>query len=535
MDWNDSLLWLIGLSAAIFAFRVVSQRPWAWGWTLVLVLIGGTIAVGWFRFPAVVGYVALAEWCVLVLAPSVAQRTALRLVNSRRPNVARWIARVAVWLHPADGWDETRKFIDALALLQRGETAAGRERLAALRDQRTSLGRTAIAMQARQSADWAGILEWLEQQPDREELLQDVSLADVYLQSLGETGRRGEMLAEYHRLMSGDSHPTAQVRVAALCGDVAAVDALLRGPLHGWPAEIAEFWVATARQAAGDPGAAAAFARLTASDIGLISGLAARRLATPVAPMQADELNAAAQATLATLRSDVRHEIEFAVLSSTPYRRAIVTWLIAGLLTINFLRELAGGAEDEQNLVALGAIVIPATPDTSEWWRPFAAAFIHFGWAHFLMNLFGLLFLGARLERAWGWWKTAVCYLAAIVVSMTITPRLLEAASSEPQILAGASGGIMGLLGGLLGHLLIGRWRRRTPQVAQQLSMLISFVLLQSVFDLSHPEVSQQAHLLGLAAGCVCGLIFGWCSPQPAGETRTAAVVSGEVESDVVA
>jgi rhomboid protease GluP len=149
-------------------------------------------------------------------------------------------------------------------------------------------------------------------------------------------------------------------------------------------------------------------------------------------------------------------------------------------------------------------------PSYDEWWRPITAAFLHFGWPHFLMNLFGLLYLGGRLERAWGPWRTLVCYAAATGVSMSVTPWLLEQSpTTEPQILAGASGGIMGLLGGLLGHLLIGRLRRRTPQVARQLSLLLSFVVLQTMFDLSHEQVSYQAHLLGLGTGAFVGLIFG--------------------------
>jgi membrane associated rhomboid family serine protease len=82
----------------------------------------------------------------------------------------------------------------------------------------------------------------------------------------------------------------------------------------------------------------------------------------------------------------------------------------------------------------------------------------------------------------------------------------------------------MGLLGGLLGYLVIGRLRRHTPLVARQLTLLIGFVLLQTLFDLTHQEVSQQAHLLGLATGVGFGLLVGGCSSSSRVVARHAPV-----------
>lgn len=518
MDWNNTLLWLVGLSAVIFASRVVLQRPIPRGWAIKLLLVIATTVVGWLLFPQQVGFVLLAEWIVLILFPSAGQRLGIRLIQSRRIRLARWVTRVASWLHPFDGWSASRQFVEALAALQTGDTQRGQQLLGALQNRNSPLGRTALAMQVRQAADWPGFVHWIDLQPDRSQLLADNALVDVYLQALGELGRRREMLAEWAQQLQDESHPAAEMHVAALCGDESTAQALLQGPLQSWPREMAEFWIATARQVQGHPDAVSTLDRLRQSSSGLVSTAAHRRLSHPLQTITPGELDADALETLQRLRQDALHERQFAVLSSTPYRRPVVTWMIAAVLTLTFLVELQGGAEDEENLIQLGAIVVPREPFFTEWWRPLTAAFLHFGWAHFLMNLFGLLFLGVRLERAWGWWRTFVCYLAAILVSMTVTPWLLEQSTEGPQILAGASGGIMGLLGGLLGHLLIGRWKRRTPQVAHQLSLLFGFVLLQTMFDLSHVEVSQQAHLLGLATGTVCGLVFAVTMPPEASD-----------------
>ena len=63
------------------------------------------------------------------------------------------------------------------------------------------------------------------------------------------------------------------------------------------------------------------------------------------------------------------------------------------------------------------------------------------------------------------------------------------------------------MLGALLGRLLHGRFVARSPVVRGQLVLLVAVVLLQVAFDLSVPEVSSTAHLIGLLTGLLFGLI----------------------------
>lgn len=518
MDFNDTLFWLVSLSTALLGLRTLAQRPLPWGWCAVLLVLAAGLAAGRIWLPDYVGILGLVYWMVLVLIPTLGQRVAVHLASTRRPRAARFVARLITRLHPADGWNSTRDFVDALIALQQGRDTEAALLLARLQDARTSVGRSVIALQIRQTGHWQRFLAWIDIVPDRDALLADGNLLDVYLQSLGETGRRNQMLHEFARRLRGHAHAIAQLRVAALAGEVDVVEQLLRGSQRGWPSEVAEYWRASARQVAGRRDEAGPMLEsLTASENALIARLARQRLEQPLPELTPEELDESARTAIHTLRSDVEHEARFAVMSSTPDRRPIVTCLIALVLTINFFREIPGGTQDLDNLIDLGAIVIPRRPHPElpfartfdEWWRPITAACLHFGWAHFLMNLCGLLYLGTRFERACGHVWTVLCYAAAVAASMTLTPWLLERNSRELQILAGALGGIMGLLGGLLGFLVVGRFRRHTPLVARQLSLLIGFVLLQTAFDLSHREVSQQAHLLGLTAGFMVGLFAG--------------------------
>lgn len=533
MDFHDSLFWLVSLSTVLLAARIAVQRPFPWGWCGVLALLAGGLVAGRQWLPQQIGYLAAGYWLAFILAPMLGQRLAVHCVARRRPRLARLVARGVTLLHPADGWRTTPEFIEALIALQQGRQADAALLLDRLQDAGSPVGRSVIALQVRHTGQWQQFLTWLEHMPDRDALLFDGNLVDIYLQALGETGRRRAMLQEYERRLHRSSHPSAQLRVAALTGEVQAVEQLLHGPLRGWPPEVREFWRGTALQVAGRPEAATALlSPLTACENALIARLARHRLDQPLPPLSAEELDETARRALDVLRSDVEHEARFAVMSSTPYRRPVVTLAIALLLAGNFVREIPGGSQDLENLIELGALVIPRhpygdhplAPRFDEWWRPITAAFLHFGWAHFLMNSAALLYLGSRLERAWGHAWTLACYAAAVTISMTVTPWLLEGTTEEIQILAGASGGIMGLLGGLLGYLVIGRLRRHTPLVARQLTLLVGFVLLQTLFDLTHQEVSQQAHLLGLATGLVVGLIVGCRSSNSVGNARHATV-----------
>lgn len=538
MDWNDTLLGLVCLSAGVLALRVLGQRPWPRGWLTVLLLLTAVLSVGWWKFPNWVGFAGLAIWLLLVVLPALGQRLALQWAATQRSVWAQWLARLVTALHPADGWPQTRLFIEALAALQQGRGAEARALLQRLQQSGSTLSHAATALQVRQAGDWTGYLQWVETHPGRQRLLQDGQLLDTYLQALGETGQRARMVQEFQSHPAAHSQAATQLRVAALVGDEITVGRLLTGALRSWPPDAAAGWRATAEQVRGYPAAGEVFERLSQSSSLLVAVPAAQRLQRPLSPLGAGELGEAEREALRELSRDIAHDGRFAVLSSVPWRRPLVTYLLAALLALNFVRELPGGAEDPDNLVELGAIVIPRRPPVfmpwlpsyDEWWRPITAAFLHFGWPHFLMNLCGLLYLGARLERAWGPWRTLLCYAAAVMVSMSVTPWWMERTATEMQILAGASGGIMGLLGGLIGHLLIGRLRRRTPQVARQLTVLLGFVLLQTVFDLSIEQVSQQAHLLGLATGCVFGVATSaatfWRSEDAGGDTARAATAA---------
>jgi rhomboid protease GluP len=523
MDFNDSLVGLVGLSTAILGLRLSQSKPAPRGWLAVLAVLIAVLAVGSWLLPGYVGYVALAAWGCLVLLPTLGQRVAIRWANAGRPRMARHLARLVTLAHPADGWSDTREFVETLVALQQGDAEQANRLLAGLQTRDTQFGRSAVALAIRQSGEWERFLRDIERSGLKRLILADGNMLDVYLQALGETGQISAMLAEYGRRPGLHSHATAQLRIAALTGDVETTRRLLNGGLSEWPADVRRFWIATARQARGDDATLDDFHELSRSHNLLVSNLSRRRTEQPLAVVRPADLSADDQSLLDRLHHDVRHDARYAVLTRKSSGWPWVTLLLTLAMIANFLREIPGGVENYGNLVDKGAIVIADFPDDwpesryDEWWRPFSAAFVHFGWAHFLMNIVALLYLGRQLEQSWGHTGMLLCFFVAVFVSMAVTPRFLPTEEHDLQLLAGASGGIMGLLGGLLGHLIAGWLRHRTPEVQRQMLLLLMLVVLQTTFDFLHPYVSYHAHLLGLVTGLTIGFLWG-----AAAQTETA-------------
>jgi membrane associated rhomboid family serine protease len=143
-----------------------------------------------------------------------------------------------------------------------------------------------------------------------------------------------------------------------------------------------------------------------------------------------------------------------------------------------------------------------------DWHRILSSAFLHFGPLHVSLNLLGLLYFGRRLERSWGGLTLLGTYLLAALGSMALTPWLMDrAALSGPTILIGASGGVMGLVGALLAQTIVDLIRERSGPSVQEFVVLCTVVVLQSTFDANTPEVSSEAHLLGLGIGAGCGFL----------------------------
>jgi rhomboid protease GluP len=173
--------------------------------------------------------------------------------------------------------------------------------------------------------------------------------------------------------------------------------------------------------------------------------------------------------------------------------------LTAVCVGVFLAEERAGGSEVRTVLLRFGASR-PAHVRTGEWWRFFTALFVHIGPRHLLGNMATLLVLGPALVAALGPWRFLAVYLVAGVAGNALSYQV-----TPPDVVsAGASGAILGVLGALGGQRLrfAASVRYRGWQVVAALLAYLAVAVG------AEPGVDTMAHLGGLAAGLVLGLLI---------------------------
>lgn len=138
-----------------------------------------------------------------------------------------------------------------------------------------------------------------------------------------------------------------------------------------------------------------------------------------------------------------------------------------------------------------------------EWWRLFAAMFLHFNLLHIGFNMWALANLGQLVERLVGNLGFLLLYLVSglcgCIVSVAWNPEVVG---------AGASGAVFGVGGALLGFLLLRRNSIPAPVLVPLRNSMFTFIGYNVVFGFVVPGIDNAAHLGGLAAGIGCGLLL---------------------------
>jgi rhomboid protease GluP len=535
MELNWILVWLCGVSSAInLVMTLPGRREPLWGWRIVLAAILVLLAAAWITVPNIAGYLVGPIWFVFALLPGLLMRRVNRMLSLRKHRRAWWLARLAGWLHPFDGWPQQAELVRALALFEEGRTDDASAIIGELGDEESFLGRTARLIQAQQTGDWQSLLDWIGRRYPALDVQQDDALLIARVQALGELGRTVEMLQAARPVLeeSGGLHmhsrAVLQMRVAALSGQVLATQRQLGALSQTYPPDVHRYWQLTAQQVAGVEGVAEEFRELQTTAGSYLQPMIARRLAQPLPVFGEPAGEEDTAAVLSKLAEAIEHDATYAIWMGDPRRRPWATWGIALVLIASFGREMTGGAVlpalsleylgsligntlDPDNLIDLGALIVPQSYTPGEWWRVLTAGFLHFGPLHLGLNLLGLLLLAPRLERAWGALPMVVCYLTATFTSMALAPHVMSLTDGPPiRIVVGASGGMMGLLGGLVGFLLVGWLQHRSDQTRRPLMFLLLIIALQTAFDLTTPNVSFACHSLGLASGVLFGIVWTW-------------------------
>jgi len=509
MDLNDLFITLVLVNCGwLLAMR--PARLWLVKTLAILGLLGGT----WLWKPELAGWIAIGPWALLIIIPMWLQHWSIHLMQQRQLGLARWTGALLAGLHPSASVGAMRRMIRVLNHLYRGEVSQGLQLAEQFRINDPGIRNLGMVIDFQMTGDWAEFEQRVQAMPFQGTT--DPSLLSGLVQAAAERGAWDELIRLLQIL--GQSHFSAEpnaalsLRAFAILGDVATVQNLLLSSSHMLASETREFWIAVAEQVSGtDESARRRLLQLLPRASAALRPMVERRLATPTAgPIDRDIFDRGVQ-QLIGLRGVIEHNARYAILSGAGRGVAFGTYFLILAMIANYLREIPGGSEDTLNLERLGAMVVPMTGEPGEWTHVFTSGFLHIGPLHLAFNMLGLFVLGRWVERAWGPLRMLVLFMVCLVASAALLPWLTLMEPGDTAVIAGASGGIMGLMGGIFGHLLVGRSIRGTPLVRSQFKTVCAFIVLQSLCDLMTPQVSMACHLTGMFTGMIGGILVGLC------------------------
>ncbi len=195
---------------------------------------------------------------------------------------------------------------------------------------------------------------------------------------------------------------------------------------------------------------------------------------------------------------DRPHTITVGVVASTD-RPVVVPVLIAiniVIFAVTVVQARSLSRNDSAGLFQQWGLLPTAVADGA-WWRLVTSGFLHFGPIHLAFNMIALWVIGRDLEQVLGRTRFLVVYLVSLLGG-----GLAVFLFSDPDIpVAGASGAVFGLMGGLAVVLLR---MRLSPGPA------LTIILLNVVISFVVPGISILGHLGGLVFGAAvtAGLVY---------------------------
>jgi len=127
------------------------------------------------------------------------------------------------------------------------------------------------------------------------------------------------------------------------------------------------------------------------------------------------------------------------------------------------------------------------------YWQLFTSLFVHFDILHILFNMYGLYYFGRLNEVHFSRPEYLAIYFGSGLLGNVVSLFLVA-----PDVLTGgASGAIFGLVGSYVA----------IERKAQHMGMALIYAALIFIMS-SGPGVNIFAHLFGLIAGLVLGLLF---------------------------
>lgn len=186
--------------------------------------------------------------------------------------------------------------------------------------------------------------------------------------------------------------------------------------------------------------------------------------------------------------------------------------LCVALMAVQWLVGVDIDQPSSAALVAFGANIVPLL-QIDQLYRWLTSGFVHIGVLHLLFNGFALYYFGVVSEQVLGSARFLALFCAAVIGGNLLSDvvALLEIAQfsgveNYPQIIAGASGGVMGL-GAFL--LLIGVLNIPTRFVLNTKNLAL-ILALNLVMGFALDGINNAGHIGGALVGAWLALALKW-------------------------
>ncbi len=203
------------------------------------------------------------------------------------------------------------------------------------------------------------------------------------------------------------------------------------------------------------------------------------------------------------LRTSDRQAEPWRALMTTRKVAPVMAGMLA-LLAVTYLTDFVFARTTNADLWRLAGNTAQ-TVHGGEWWRAVSALFLHANLLHLALNGAGLWMFGAAIERAWGWPRMLVVFLAAGVAG-----NVASAWHAPYDVAIGASGSVFGLIGAFAVAAYRLRGQAYRPLRNHLLAMLAVIIALDFTIGGLEPMVDNVAHVGGFLAGLVAGW---WLAP----------------------
>lgn len=496
------------LGAAFGAFRVVRLVGWRGkGWLATYAALGLLGALSLITEWRHGGLVTLGAWMALLVGPALANVQLRRSTERGDHGRALFWSRVGSILHPLDGAREVHAILRAVRLADAGDSDEWQDILRKIEASKSPVAVNARLQRLQLTGQWSELRAWLEGLDPK---IRDGNSALVtnWVRAAGEQGEPEVMLQRYaHAIALPGVHQvrpileTVQLETAAFTGQLETVERVMRNTHLS--AELQAMWRAMALASSGRADRSQALLHdLTRSPRALVRRAAERRLARLPPAVEPTQLSDGARAILTELQATVRESEQVGHLVRPARRETPATWALLALLTAVYLAQvLLHATDDPDAFVLLGAVVTPIGHPDFAWWRILTASWLHVGTLHVSANLLGLYLFGRFVEASLSSGRAVVIFLAGGVLAMLFAVLVMTWTRDRPELLVGASGSVMALVGAGV-WTLWASWRRlpgpQTRARALEVAMIVAF---QAVVDMVTPQVSFLAHLGGAVAG----------------------------------